>query len=101
MGDQVEEKRGRAEWWALTVDCPDARVMTEFNVALVGGHITRQPADDANLDAGDMLLTFRAAPDDRRSSRRPRRTAGVGFAYSFALGRMTGFERAPEGWRRD
>ena len=65
MSDQADGKRGRVEWWALTVDCPDPGVMAEFYVALLGGHVTRQTADETNVDAGGMPLNFRSVADFR------------------------------------
>ena len=65
MSDQVEEKRGRVEWGAVTVDCPDPRVLAEFYVVLLGGQVTRRTADETNVDAGGMLLNFRAVPGYR------------------------------------
>jgi catechol-2,3-dioxygenase len=65
MIEHPAQQSAPVEWWAMTIDCPDPHVMAEFYTTLLGGKVTRQTADGANVDAGGLLLNFRAAPDYR------------------------------------
>jgi Glyoxalase-like domain len=65
MIEHPEQRPAPVEWWAMTIDCPDPHVMADFYVALLGGRVAHRTADGANVDAGGVLLNFRAAPDYR------------------------------------
>jgi catechol 2,3-dioxygenase-like lactoylglutathione lyase family enzyme len=65
MIEHSAQRPALVEWWAMTIDCPEPQAMADFYVALLGGKVTRRTADEANVDAGGLLLNFRAVPDYR------------------------------------
>ncbi|NJC74079.1 VOC family protein [Planosporangium thailandense] len=65
MTEDQARQPGLVEWLATTIDCPDPDVMARFYTSLFGGRVTRQTADSAFVDTGQLLLVFRAVPDYR------------------------------------
>jgi catechol 2,3-dioxygenase-like lactoylglutathione lyase family enzyme len=65
MSDDQERLGAPVEWWAMTIDCLEPQVMADFYVALLGGRVTRRIDGEVNVEAGGMLLNFRATPGYR------------------------------------
>lgn len=55
-------QRPLVAWFAQTIDCHEPNAMADFYVAALGGRVAKREADCTSVEAGGLLLNFRAVP---------------------------------------